>query len=186
MAKLSDLPELLQTRQWKAAEKLLRREAAKPVAMANIFYNLAKVLEADGRHAQSGRWLEKAVAAKLDYAAAWFELGRWHLANHQLRPAFTAFGNASQLDPGDKDAKRNLARLALRLGEWEIARQVWSDFDDTEACCARYRIAAETGEQTAAQLQSLLKKASARPSALKAMTRTARGHIPLSLPETID
>lgn len=182
MARLSDLPTLVQTRQWKAAETLLRRQAAKPAATADIFYNLAKVLEADGRGRQARCWLEKAVAARPDYAAAWFELGRWFLADDQLRSAYAAFASAARHAPHDADAKRNLGRLALRLGEWETARSAWSAIDDVEAQCARYRITVETGNDAGQQLDALLEMSGARPVVLKAMTRTARGRIPLRLP----
>ena len=181
MTHLNALAELLATHNWAKAEQLLKRTIAKKHASPDIFYNLGKVLEAAGKYAQSGRWFEKATAAKPDYAMAWFELGRWQLNHHQLRSALTSFKQASALEPADKDARRNVARLALRLGEWENALAASAGFDDVEALQARYRIAVETNQDARTLLAELLKNKEARPLVLKMMTRTAKGCIPLRI-----
>ncbi|MEO1776729.1 MAG: tetratricopeptide repeat protein [Pseudomonadota bacterium] len=188
MADLSRLPSLIQAQDWAAAERLLRRAAQARRAPPEVFYNLGKVLAAAGKPHQSPPWYRKAVQARPDYAIAWFELGAAEMAEGRLRAAYAAFGRALALDPADRDAQRTLARLSLRLGEWEQAARLWAPFadtdTDTEAAVARYRIACETGDWPTAT--ALLAKLRADPQtrllALQAMTRTGRGRLSLALP----
>lgn len=181
MAKLQDLPKLLATANWDAAERLLKREAGRPQADPGILYNLGKVLEANGKWHQSGPWFERAIAANPQHQNAWFELGRWSLEHGKLSDAFEQFSRSLELSPDDDDARRNVARIALRLGNWQIARQHWETFDDPEARIALFRISAELGEDTSEELAHLLATRSDRPTVLKAMTRTAKGKIPLTI-----
>ncbi|QFT98649.1 Anaphase-promoting complex, cyclosome, subunit 3 [Roseovarius sp. THAF8] len=181
MADLSRLPALLQAEDWAAAERLLRRAANAKSAPAEVFYNLAKVLEESGKSGQRVQWLRRAVLRRSDYAKAWFELGRAELEALDLRAAHRAFDKAHKLDPGDSDARRMFARLCLRLGQWDKAETAFGNAEDAEARLARYRIAAETGRSTRADRHALLLDQSLRPQALKALTRTAKGAIPLNL-----
>ena len=179
---LSTLPGLLAAEDWPAAGALLRAAAAQDGASAEVFYNLGKVLEAAGRHAEAGPWFERAVSARPDYQIAWFELGRWAIAHGPLQRALDAFRAASQIDANDEDAARNHARLALRLGHWQEAERVWSRFSDPEALMAHYRTITERGEDGSGLRDELLARGDLRPDMLKAMTRTARGRIPLTPP----
>ena len=185
MPSYADLPKLLRDENWPAAEKVLRGAAKKKNAPADVYYNLAKVLEASGKAAQMRPWLERAVTAKPDYATAWFELGRCALAQLDLRLSLRAFDRACALDPKDPDARRNLGRIALRLGIWDKATACFAEDDDTEAQLARYRIASETGEDTQALRKALLVRPDDRPEVLKTLTRTAKGTIPLKLPQLL-
>ncbi|MEL6196366.1 MAG: tetratricopeptide repeat protein, partial [Pseudomonadota bacterium] len=101
----------------------------------------------------------------------------------------TARANPSQAPcrssaPSDADARLNLARLVLRLGDWEKAEALWRSIDADEAKPALFRAAAEMGEQAQARrlLEEMMAEPQLRPAALKAMTRTAKGQIPLSAP----
>lgn len=179
MASISKLPDLLAASDWVGAERVLRRAAGRTGAGADVFYNLALVLGRAGKGAQAGSWLRRAVKARPGYMAAWFELGRWCLDAGDLTGALEGFQTASGLALEDVDAKRNLGRVALRLGRWDVAVAAF-DADDTEARIARYRIAAETGEDASGLLDNLLDTAP-RQAVLKAMTRTAKGRIPLHL-----
>lgn len=181
MAKLIDLPTLLASQDWARAEKLLRAAAAKKTAGADVFYNLAKVLEAAGKTAQMRTWLKRAVARRPDYAAAWFELGRSALQDDDLQGAFGAFERAMTLSPMDQDAKRNCGRVALRLGYWEAASRCFDGASDAEAELAHYRIAAETGQSTDQMRRALLDQPEHRAQVLKTLTRVARGSLPLRL-----
>ncbi len=181
MADTDALPALLASSDWGSAERLLRRAAQRAGAGADVFYNLALVLDRAGKGAQSGAWLLRAVARRPDYAAAWFELGRWRLDARDLWGARHAFACAGTLDPADADARRNLGRVALRLGRWDEAARTFAGADDAEARIARYRIAAETGEDARPLLDRLLAGGAPRQAVLTAMTRTARGRIPLHL-----
>lgn len=182
MTDLRALPHLIQTRDWPRAEALLRAAAAETQAPAEVFYNLAKVLEARGKWTDAGPWLDRAVAARDGYANAWFELGRWAIDAGDYPKAFKAFRRVVDLDPGDADARRNLGRIALRLGEWDVAQTMFAGETDVEAQIALYRAATERGADTRGQLADLLARTDARAAVVKAMTRTAKGRVPLRLP----
>lgn len=164
---------------WVQAEALLLAASAQRDPPAAIYYNLGKVLEAKGDYLASGPWFEKAVRADKQYTMAWFELGRWALVHQAYEQAMLAFAEASLLDPADSDARRNHARAALRCGEWETAEASWHPFDDLEAQIARYRIRVESGKDGIGELSALLARRDARTAIFDAMTRTAKGSIPL-------
>lgn len=181
MSKLKNLAVFIAEENWRGATAVLKREAGKAGAPASVFYNLAKVLEADKKWKQSGKWLKKAIQIDPTYQIAWFELGRWSIDQGDFQVAFEAFCKSSELDPDDKDAKRNAARIGLRLGMWEQAREHWKSCSDIEAEQARYRIAAELGESIDGLQARLLENRKARPEVIKTLTRTAKGKIPLIL-----
>ncbi len=183
MAKLDDLPRLIQSQDWSSAERVLRKAAQGKSASAEIFYNLAKVLEQVGKPEQRAAWLKRAVARRPDYALAWFELGCIALEDGESDAALKAYQKAWEADPSDSDARRMVARLSLRLGRWEDARNALQEDQDTEALMLRYRIAAEMGDATPALRDGLLQDAASRPEALRTLTRVAKGSIPLSLPQ---
>lgn len=175
------LPALLAAQDWPAAERLLRRLAKGKAPTADVFYNLAKVLEMAGKRAQVRHWLERAVGCKPDYAIAWFELGRAAVDEGDLPAARLAFVKALALAPQDADARRSLGRVALRLGDWEMANACFAGQTDREAQMARYRIGAETGAPVDDLRAALLARGEWRPEVLKTLTRTAKGSIPLVL-----
>ena len=181
MAKLSDLPVLIKSENWAAAERLLRQAAKAKTAPAEIYYNLAKVLEKTGKRSQSITWLNRAVARRPDYAIAWFELGRALLAHGDIEASLNAYQRACALDPKDSDARRMVARLALRLGLWDQVKAALQDDQDPEARCARYRVEAETGTASKRARDALLTDPSMRPEALRTLTRVSKGSISLRL-----
>ena len=79
---------------WPKAEATLRRLVKMRHAPAEAHYNLAQVLLQVGKPEQAGSWLRQAVAARPDYAAAWFELGRWLVDQGSL------------IEPGRRSRKR--------------------------------------------------------------------------------
>lgn len=178
---LTTLPALIQAEDWPRAEKVLRRAADAKGASAEVYYNLAKVLEAGGKAGQRTIWLRRAVAKRPDYAMAWFELGRAALEGRDFQTALEAFGKAATLDPMDCDARRNLGRVALRLCDWEGAKQGFGDDPDLEARLAWYRIRTETGEASPSDRDALLSNPSERAEALRTLTRVAKGSLPLRL-----
>jgi|GEM_PF-1452816 tetratricopeptide (TPR) repeat protein len=177
----TSLPALLAAKDWPAAERLLRRLAKGKAPQPAVFYNLAKVLEAGGKPDQMKHWLERAVAANPSYGIAWYELGRIALDHGALADALTAFMRASALMPDDADTRRNLGRVALRLGDWDKAMDCFAAQSDPEARLARYRIASETGATTTDLRDALLAERSWRPEVIKTLTRTAKGSVPLNL-----
>lgn len=180
MTRLDALPGLIVRQDWAAAERLLRRAAQGQGATAPVFYNLAKVLEAQGKPDQRLHWLRRAVARDPAHPAAWFEIGRALLALPDLAGAEAAYARAALLDPSDAEAWGALWPLRLRLGDWAGARAALATLPDTPATrAARYRIACELGE--APDPAPLLADPAGRPEALKALTRVSRGRMPLRL-----
>ncbi len=186
MPRYANLPQLLAAQDWAAAEAVLRAAARKKAPPPEVFYNLAKVLEAAGKPSQIAVWLKRAVKARPDYGDAWFELGRFALVDNDLRGAFDAFKRAHTLVPEEADARDNLGRVALRLGEWQTAAECFDARNDDAAMLARYRIAAETGADLSAIQTELLARRALRPEAVKAMTRTAKGSLPRYMPPLKD
>jgi tetratricopeptide (TPR) repeat protein len=179
MDDLSALPRLIAAADWPGAEAVLRR-AATASAPAAVFYNLAKVLEMQGKPDRA-EWLARAVTRDPGHQAAWFELGRARLDAPAV--ALDAFHRAATLAPGDTDAWRMVLRLALRLCDWpRLAAALAHLPQDAETQVARYRWRAETGQATADDRAALLADAAMRPAALKALTRVAKGALPLRLP----
>lgn len=185
MAGLGKLPALLQAGDWPEAERLLRRAAKSKSAGAEVFCNLAKALEENGKHSQRAQLLKRAVLRRPDYANAWYELGRAKLEALDLIGAHKAFGKAYALHPGDADARRRFARQCLRLGQWDKAEAAFGDASDAEARLARHRTAAAAGRITRADRDALLKEASLRPEVLKTLMRTAKGAVPLRLTQSV-
>ncbi|SMX27510.1 Tetratricopeptide repeat protein [Pelagimonas phthalicica] len=181
MADLSALPSFLQAQDWEKAEQLLRRAAKAEAAPAEVFYNLAKVLEAAGKPRQRKVWLQRAIQARPGYGLAWFELGRISLEEDDLEAAWLAFSRVAALDPSDGDARRNLGRVALRLGYWDDARLAFMGATDREAKEAQYRIASEMGEDTTALRDELLQDKENRAETLRSLTRASKGSLPLRL-----
>lgn len=173
------LPRLIAAADWPGAEAILRR-AATDDAPASVFYNLAKVLEMQGKPDRAA-WLDRAVARDPHHQAAWFELGRARIDRPDI--ALAAFHRAADLAPDDRSAWQMVLRLALRLGDWpRLAAALAHLPQDAETRIARYRWLAETRQASAADRAALLADAALRPAALKALTRVARGTIPLRLP----
>lgn len=176
------LPQLIAAQDWPAAERMLRRMAAQKGAPASVFYNLAKVLDQMGQGAKMLPWLRRAVATDPQYQHAWFELGRALMRDDPAQAA-AAFARAAALDPADQDCWRNLARLRLRLGDWAGCAAALAHLPaDGETAILSYRLACETGNATAQQRSALLADKALRPAALKALTRVAKGSLPLRLP----
>lgn len=169
---------------WSAAERLLRRAAARPGATAAVFYNLAKVLEAQGRHDQRLAWLRRATAADPAHADAWFETGRALIAAGDFAAAEAALARAASLDPAARDVWTLLLRVRLRRGRWAEAAAALARAGDLglEGRIAAYRIACEQGADPAPLQAALLADPAARPAALRAITQTARGRLPFALP----
>lgn len=110
------------------------------------------MLEASGKGGQRLVWLKRATQARPDHAPAWYELGRAEIGAGDSAAGFAAFDGAAQLDPADADARRDVGSLALRLGRWDAAETALAGDDDDEALLARYRIAAERGEDVGTRL----------------------------------
>jgi tetratricopeptide (TPR) repeat protein len=171
------------TQNWAGAEVLLRQMAEKKRAPASVFYNLAKVLEIQGKKDQISTWLQKAIETDPKHTNSWFELGRALMRDDPIA-AEKAFSRASMLDPLDNDCWRNLVRLRLRIGDWEGCSKALGHLpNDTETQVAKYRIACETGQPSKSLRDALFLNKEMRPDAIKALTRVARGSLPFRFPQ---
>lgn len=177
------LGHFLSTQNWSAAEDLLRQMADLRDVPASVFYNLAKVLEVQGKNAQISSWLQKAVNSDPKHTHAWFELGRSLMLDDPIA-AENAFSRAAILDPSDGDCWRNLARLRLRMGDWVGCSEALKHLPkDQETQVISYRISCERGLANETLRDDLLAKREIRPDAIKALTRVAKGSMPLRFPQ---
>ena len=181
--RLEPLTEMLVAGDWAGAEALLAPLAARPGAHPSLVYNWGKVLIELDRTREAVVALRRVVAATPERGSAWFELGRAALWHEDFVTGFEGFQAALALDPADRDARRNLGRVALRLGRWQVARTTWQGFAaDTEAEIALYRVAAETrADDAAARRARLLAAHPNRAGVILALVRTSKGAIPLDL-----
>lgn len=177
------LNTLLSRADWAGAAALLAPVATQDGAHPSLIYNYGKVLMEMGCPKAAAQTLRRAVAAAPRHDAAWFELGRAALAHEDFTTALDAFASAWTLVPGDADARRNLGRVALRLGRHDVAWKAWSGFpSDPEAALALYRIATETGaSQAPAMRAALLAHHPDRAAVIKALVRVSKGAVPLNL-----
>ena len=172
---------------WGGAERILRQWAKKKSAPAAVFYNLAQVLVRAGKAEQAGAWYRKALTLDPRHADAWCELGAWRAERGEAVEAAEAYARALALRPNDADALRGAARTAMRLGDWDRAKSHWralagdaADPTDDEAAIGLLRVALETGSPEAEALRrGLSARPDLRPQLVKALTRTARGALPL-------
>ena len=182
MTQMASLAHCLARADWPAAEAILRKAAKAPDADAATLYNLARVLDITGQTAEARTWLERAVAKDPAHADAWFELGRSLIAD-DLEAAERAFAHSARLRPA-ADCWRYLARLRLRLCDWAGCAEALLHLPkDAETLTMSYRVASETGADTKTLRAQMLDDASTRPDALKALTRVARGSLPLRMPQ---
>lgn len=168
---------------WAQADALLAPVTAKAEAHPSMLYNHGKVRMELGQMAAASELLHRTVRSAPGHAEAWFELGRAALLQEDFATAFTGFLHALELTPEDEDARRNLGRVALRLGKYGAAHTAWMPLrGDAEADLALYRIAAETGDPSAAQQrQALLACHPDRPAVIRTLVRVSKGAIPLTL-----
>jgi hypothetical protein len=60
---LTDRPGFIAAKDWAAAERLLRKAARAKNPPPEVYYDLAKVLEAAGKPCQMAVWLKRALSA---------------------------------------------------------------------------------------------------------------------------
>ncbi|WP_010139184.1 tetratricopeptide repeat protein [Oceanicola sp. S124] len=184
MAAMDKLNHALTQGDWKAADEILSRLVRRAPGEASLLYNLGRVKMERGQWPAARTWLRKAIAAAPGHAHAWFELGRTELQLGDLAAAQRGFAKAVALDPADADAHLNLARIALRLGAFAEVRAALAPLagQGAEIDALRYRAAAELGlPEAGEEAAALWSRSGARAEALKALTRVAKGRLPLDL-----
>lgn len=177
------LKTALERGDWVDADAVLAPATAAVDAHPSMLYNHGKVLMELGRLGAAADQLHRTVQAAPDHAAAWFELGRVALLQEDFTTAFNGFSQALDLTPDDMDARRNLGRVAIRLGAYRAAHAAWLPLrGDAEADLALYRIASETGDPSADRLRyDLLASHPNRAAVIRTLVRVSKGAIPLTL-----
>jgi tetratricopeptide (TPR) repeat protein len=89
---------------------------------ANEHYVKAQQLAQAGQMAEAKVELMRAVAIREDAPDIWFALGQLRLATGEMPEAFTAFGRADELRPGDANTLRPLAYTGYMIGATRLAK----------------------------------------------------------------
>lgn len=168
---------------WRAADRMLAPHTRQTRAHPSLLFNHGKVKLELARFHDAITLLQRCVEAAPTHAGAWFELARAALEVNAPDTALEGFEQALLLDPKDTDARRNLGRVALRLGRYDLAQHAWAPLaGDAEADLALYRIAAETRDPNAAKLRdALLRSHPNRAAVVRTLGRVAKGAMPLRL-----
>jgi tetratricopeptide (TPR) repeat protein len=89
---------------------------------ANEAYAQAQQFLTEGKFAEAKRELLRAVAIRDDVPDIWFALGQMRLQSGEMPEAFTAFGRADELRPGDANTLRPLAYTGYMIGATRLAQ----------------------------------------------------------------
>ncbi len=89
---------------------------------ANDAFAKAQQLVTEGKIPEAKRELLRAVAIRDDVPDIWFALGQMRLASGEMPEAFTAFGRADELRPGDVNTLRPLAYTGYMIGASRLAQ----------------------------------------------------------------
>ncbi len=89
---------------------------------ANEAYAQAQQFLTDGKPAEAKRELLRAVAIRDDVPDIWFALGQMRLQSGEMPEAFTAFGRADELRPGNAETLRPLAYTGYMIGATRLAQ----------------------------------------------------------------
>jgi tetratricopeptide (TPR) repeat protein len=89
---------------------------------ANDAYAKAQQLVTEGRLPEAKLELLRAVSISDDVPDIWFALGQMRLASGEMPEAFTAFGRADELRPGDANTLRPLAYTGYMIGASRLAQ----------------------------------------------------------------
>lgn len=169
---------------WAAAVEALRGLIAlAPRPPASLVYNLALALKAEGEPAAALAEFDRALALAPDHAKALYERAALLMETNRPEEALAGFEAYLKADPEDPDAQRNRARLLLALGRWAEAEAAFAPFHDEEGDFARLRLAAEQGraEEAMTRARALMAAPERRAAALRALTHTRRGSLPLKV-----
>src|ERR1700690_1376134 len=82
---------------------------------AAVFYNQGLVLKRQGKTAEAIAEMKKAIAARKDYAAAWFSLGNLYRSEGDFNNAAQAYQKSTALQPKDAAGHANLGALYIRM-----------------------------------------------------------------------
>ncbi len=118
---------------------------------ANDAYVLAQQLLSDGKPAEAKRELLRAVLIRDDVPDIWFALGQMRLQSGEMPEAFTAFGRADELRPGNAETLRPLAYTGYMIGATRLAQDAVDRLlalvpDDGQGLAVKGLLALDKGE----------------------------------------
>src|SRR5664279_4743342 len=82
---------------------------------AAVVYNQGLILKRQGKTAEAIAEMKKAIAARKDYAAAWFSLGNLYRGEGDYTNAVQAYQKCTALQPKDAPGHANLGALYIRM-----------------------------------------------------------------------
>jgi tetratricopeptide (TPR) repeat protein len=120
LAIMREADEDLNNKHFAPAEKLYRDALAISPDFPEAHFHLALALKGQGpaRVSECARELKRVLALKENHSGAHYELGLLLDASGESIDAATQFISALSCAPGMIDARRMLARYALRRGDW--------------------------------------------------------------------
>ncbi len=177
----SDQASDIATPQWQHQEHVLRAAAGSGRAEPETFAEFARLLEASGSPDQAIAWLKRVLREQPGHCLAWLALGQIFSQQGAGPSAVRCFETVSALVKDDPKAMRLLGETALAYGHWEIARRCYDGAQDPDAQLARYRIAAETGQQTWALRQALMADPALRARLLDEGCNVSKGGFAIRL-----
>jgi tetratricopeptide (TPR) repeat protein len=135
---------------------------------ANDAYVKAQQLMTEGKMPEAKRELLRAVAISDDVPDIWFALGQMRLASGEMPEAFTAFGRADELRPGDAGTLRPLAYTGYMIGASRLAQDAVDRLlalvpNDNQGLAVKGLLALDKGEP-ATTLESAEKILSTAPN----------------------
>ena len=89
---------------------------------ANQAFAQAQQLATAGQLAEARIEIMRSIAIRDDVPDVWFALGQIHMASGAMPEAFTAFGRADELRPGDVNTLRPLAYAGYMIGATRLAK----------------------------------------------------------------
>ena len=120
------MPRLARVRAWVAGAK------GDFAGAAAIWRELARGVATDGR----GEGITQECGAAEAAAICWSQCARFLVIGRQDIAAAAALVRAIEFAPDDTAARRQLGRIAIKLGDWSLAARQWARLSDAPAAPA--------------------------------------------------
>jgi predicted Zn-dependent protease len=177
---LQDLQNALRREDWPFAETLLRGLIVRNGGHAGLHYNLGLVLRRQNKNALALVAFDAALAHDQNHPAARFERAAVLLDMGDHKAAEAGFRSHLARDPGDADARLNLARLVLRREAAAEAMDIIADDGRLQARLVAVEALRDLGRLD--EMQSLVSTLAEemprlRPSLLKLLSQGPRGRL---------
>ena len=180
---VQELQQALKRQDWPRAETLLRGLIESSGGQqAGLHYNLGLVLRRQRKDAPELAAFDAALLRDPNHPSAGFERAALLLDTGDHAGAEAGFRAHLALDPGDRDARLNLARLALRREAAAEAMELAGGDERAEALLVAVEALRDLGRLDEMQaLASVMASAipGLKPVLLKILSQGPRGRLPL-------